>query len=175
MLRRITNFIDENSMKLLYLCLVQSHLDYCCEIWGLRYNMQTDRIIKLQKRAARIILKCNMYKPSKEMFAELKWLPFNLRVTYFKCVFMFKCLKGLSSNFYCNTFKFACNSHNFNTRFSANNNVITAEVHTECFKHSLFYSSIIMWNNLPSDIKQSQSLSVFKKKVKIHLFKSQTV
>ena len=175
MLRRVRPYVDENTLNILYLCLVQSHLDYCCEIWGLRFNMHTERIIKLQKRAARLILKCSFYTPSKEMFHKLKWLPFNDRVTYFKCVFMYKCINGLSSQFYRDVFEFACNSHYFNTRYAANDNLITPKVHTEIFKHSLYYSSILLWNSLPVEIKQVQSLSIFKRKLKLHLFESQTL
>ena len=49
MLRRVRPYVDENTLNILYLCLVQSHLDYCCEIWGLRLNLHTERIIKLKK------------------------------------------------------------------------------------------------------------------------------
>ena len=75
-LRRIRPFIDDNSLKLLYMSLVQSQMDYCSEIWGNRLNMHTERISKLQKRAARLKLKCNMFTSSKEMFLQLKWLSF---------------------------------------------------------------------------------------------------
>ena len=173
MLRGVRPYVDENTLKILYLCLVQSHLDYCCEIWGLRFNMHER--IKLQKRAARLILKCSFYTPSKEMFHKLKWLPFNDCVTYFKCVFMYRCINGLSSQFHRDMFEFACNSHYFNTRYAANDNLITPKVHTEIFKHSLYYSSILLWNSLPVEIKQVQSLSIFKRKLKLHLFESQTL
>ena len=173
MLRRVRPYVDTNTLKILYLCIVQSHLDYCCEIWGLRFHMHTERLLKLQKRAARLILKCSFYTPSKEMFHKLKWLPFNDRVTYFKCVFMYRCINGLSSQFYRNVFKFASNSHSFNTRYAKNDNLITPNVRTEIYKHSLYYSSILLWNSLPVEIKQSQSLSIFKRELKLHLFKSQ--
>ena len=36
MLKRIRNFLDERELLLLYTCLIQSQLDYCCEVWGSR-------------------------------------------------------------------------------------------------------------------------------------------
>ena len=80
MLKWIRPFVENDTLKLLYNCLIQSQMDYCCEIWGNRFNTQTERITKLQKRAARIILRCNMYTPSKGMFSEVKWLPCKERV-----------------------------------------------------------------------------------------------
>ena len=38
MLKRIRNFLDERDLLLLYNCLIQSQLDYCCEVWGSRYD-----------------------------------------------------------------------------------------------------------------------------------------
>ena len=38
MLKRIRNFLDERDLFLLYNCLIQSQLDYCCEVWGSRYD-----------------------------------------------------------------------------------------------------------------------------------------
>ena len=80
-------------------------MDYCCEIWGNRFNSHIELITKLQKRAARLILKCNMFTSSKEMFSKLKWMPFKQRVQYFKCLFVFKCINNLSSEFYADIFK----------------------------------------------------------------------
>ena len=138
---------------------------------GVAFELHTERIIKLQKRAARMILKCNLFTPSKEVFHRLKWLPFNHRVMYFKCVFMFKRLNRLSSNFYSDTFLLASSTHNYHTRYAANINLAIPTVRTEYFKHSLHYSSILLWNSLPIDIKLSQSLDIFKRKLKAHLFK----
>ena len=152
-------------MILLYLCLIQSQIDYCCEIWGAHAINQTEHIIKLQKRAARMILCCDFHTPSKEMFSQLKWLPFNDRVTYFKCVFMYKCIHHLSSNFYHDSFVFVSDTHSFNTRHAANLNLIIPRARTEQYKHSIFYSSIFLWNNLPIEIKTSNSLNIFKQKI----------
>jgi len=57
MLRRIKPYVPKYTMTLLYLCLIQSQIDYCCEIWGAHAINQTERIIKLQKRAVRMILR----------------------------------------------------------------------------------------------------------------------
>ena len=103
-LRRIRPFIDDNTLRLLYMSLVQSQMDYCCAIWGNRLNLQTERITKLQKRAARLILRCNMFTSSKEMFSLLNWMPFKERVQYFRCLFVYKSFNKLPSEFYADVF-----------------------------------------------------------------------
>ena len=52
-LRRIRPFVDNCTLKLLYMCIVQSQMDYCCEVWGNRFNMHTERITKLQKKGCK--------------------------------------------------------------------------------------------------------------------------
>ena len=132
--------IDDNSLKLLYMSLVQSQMDYCCEIWGNRLNTHTERITKLQKRAARLILKCNMFTSSKEMFLQLNWLPFYRRVQYFRCIFVFKCINNLSSEFFKDIFKPVSAMHDRHTRSSSNNNLAIPKCHTEYYKNALCYS-----------------------------------
>ena len=49
------------------------HLDYCVTVWG--DSSDLNKLAKLQKQAARIILDCHYLTPSKDMFCKLKWLP----------------------------------------------------------------------------------------------------
>ena len=45
-----------------------------------------DKLVKFQKRAARVILDCDLYTPSSELFKELNWQTFPERVTYKKAI-----------------------------------------------------------------------------------------
>ena len=68
--------------------------DFRCMLWGQcsAYNM--NRLLKLQKRVARIILQADFMTLSKKMFQELGWLYFTQRVQYHICVMVFKSLNG---------------------------------------------------------------------------------
>ena len=52
----------------------------------------TNRLIKLQERAAKIIFKGDLMTRSREMFSEFKWLPFLERVKYHTLVMMYNIL-----------------------------------------------------------------------------------
>ena len=54
-------------------------LDYGSNTWGTTYKVNIDRLNKLQKRAARIILKADYTKPSTVMFKELDWMSVSSR------------------------------------------------------------------------------------------------
>ena len=64
-------------------------------IWGQCSTYNINRVLKLQKRAARIILQADFMTPSKEMFRELCWLTFTNRMEdHDICIMFFKSLNG---------------------------------------------------------------------------------
>jgi hypothetical protein len=48
------------------------------------------RITKLQKRAARIILDAPVFTPTQQLFDSLNWLPFRDRISYHKLILVYK-------------------------------------------------------------------------------------
>ena len=87
------------SLKLNYKSYVLPILDYGCLIWGRCSTLNTNRLIKLQERAARIILKVDLMTPSQQMFSELKWLPFPERVKYHTHFMMYKVLNDMAPEY----------------------------------------------------------------------------
>ena len=53
-----------------------------------------NRLIRIQKRAACIVLKADFLTLSHILFNELKWLSFPKRVQYHTCTMMYKTLHG---------------------------------------------------------------------------------
>ncbi len=60
------------------------HMNYASIVCGRCPNMiNNDRISKLQKRSARVILRCKIRDiSSKDLFNTMKWMPFYDRVLY---------------------------------------------------------------------------------------------
>ena len=71
---KISKYVNQNSSKQYYY-LISSSL-------GNTTNANLTRLIKLQKRAARMILKADFMTSSEQVFKELNWLPFQIRVQY---------------------------------------------------------------------------------------------
>ena len=67
--------------------------DFGFVVWGNTINGNLTRLVKLQKRAARMILKAEFMTPE-EQFKELNWLPFSKRVQYHICLMVYKCITG---------------------------------------------------------------------------------
>ena len=76
LLSRIKVFLSRRNRILFYNSYILLHLDLCCIIWGNCSSTLEDKLVKFQKRAARVILDCDFYTPSSEIFKELNWQTF---------------------------------------------------------------------------------------------------
>ena len=81
-LKEIKQNLPVKERLLFYNCYILPHLNYCCSVWGNCPANQQNRITKLQKRAARLILDADLSIPSSDLFKKLKWLPFPKYVEY---------------------------------------------------------------------------------------------
>ena len=106
---------------------------------------------------------------SSELFKRLNLLPFQKRVTYFRCIFIFKCINDLSSDFFKDTFLDVLFRHSFNTRYSTRGNLTLPKCNTEYLKKYFIYSAINQWNLLPNHLKVMESIFSFKSNLKQYL------
>ena len=74
------------------------------------------RVLKLQKRAVRIILKVDYTTPSLEMFKTLQWLPFPQRIKYHTTLMIYKTLNGHAPEHLLNLFTKISEMHSRNLR-----------------------------------------------------------
>ena len=80
LLKLLSKYVDQLSLKQYYNSYILPIFDYGYIIWSQCTSHNKNRLSKLQKRAARIILQADIMTPSQQMFQELGWLPFPKRV-----------------------------------------------------------------------------------------------
>ena len=90
LLKRISHFLTLDMKKVFDTGYISSIIEYACIVWGIENKTNSNRIIKLQKHAAQIVLKKPFKASSKLMFNELKWLSFPTICIYFKNVMTFR-------------------------------------------------------------------------------------
>ena len=59
LLKSISHFLTLDMKKVFYTGYISLIIEYACIVWGIGNKTNSNRIIKLQKRAARIVLKKN--------------------------------------------------------------------------------------------------------------------
>ena len=102
-----------------------------------------DKLVKIQKRAARVILDCDLYTPSSELFQELNWQTVPERVTYQKAILMYRIINNirpdyLKKNYVLNTSDVSCRD----TRSSNYNQLFTPKPNCELYSKSFMYPEL---------------------------------
>ena len=144
------------------LLLYGPHLDFCCIIWGNCSSTLDDKLVKFQKRAARVILDCDVYTPSSELFKELNWQTFPERVTYQKAILMYKKINNICPDYLKNYISYTYDISCRDTRSTNCNQLYTPKPNCELFRKSFMYSGAAIWNYLPLHVKNATSVNTFK-------------
>ena len=93
LLKCIRSYLTPQCRLQFYYALIYPNLLYCCTLWGNANKELITNLLKLQKRAARLILEQPTEVPSILLFRSLNWIPiFNL-IKMRKIIMVFNTLK----------------------------------------------------------------------------------
>ena len=157
---------DTYSKSLLLGIYILPYTDYGSVTWRSASATNIERISKLQKRAARIILRANYDTPSVDMFSQLGWLSTPDRLKYNKAVLTYRAINNLSPEYITQLLKPVSEVHTLNLRSSENCSLYVPKARTALFDGSFSCSAPRLWNALPQTVKTSGSLSTFKQSLK---------
>ena len=73
---------------------------------------------------------------------------------------MYKCINNLAPAYLCNLFVPRISNYDFR---NAEKKLSLPKPRTYCLKRSFSYNGAILWNNLPEEIRTSNSLAFFKR------------
>ena len=96
LLRQLAEYVPVDVQKRFYQGYILPLIDYGSITWGTASNTNIERVSKLQKRAARIILRVDFDTLSSVMFQELNWPSIENRLKYNKAVFSYRALNKLT-------------------------------------------------------------------------------
>ena len=86
-----------------------------CSLGNTR-NANLRRLVKLQKRAARMILKADFMKPSEQIFKELNWLPFPKWDLNHTWLMVYKSITGQAPEYISSMLTYVSENHEKQTR-----------------------------------------------------------
>ena len=157
LLKQIKEYLPLEARKLFFNSYILPHFDYCSIIWGNCSKTALENLVKMQKRAARLILDKDYSTRSSELFAELGWMPLEDRINFKRATQVYNCLntadQGLNEMFQYNK-----NVHNHNTRGATGKNLHIGRNHPKSFT----YLGATLWNNIPAPIRDAKSVPNFK-------------
>ena len=168
----LRSFFPLYILRMIYMSLVYSHINYCILVWGSAEKVHLERIFKLQKKAVRIITKSHYLEHTAPLFKSLQLINV-YKVFELNCIlFIHKCLN-------CNYLpdfrvRIQRNSdyHEYNTRgrnLFRNSEVIRLRI---CQK-SFLNVGINVWNTLSPALKESKTIHSLKTAMKLQYIESE--
>ena len=163
LLKRSKGFISCQVRLTFFNAIVQPVMDYGACIWGDSSEAHADTMLRLQKRAARIIADAPWDAPSEALFKDLGIVPFKQRVSRAKAALAFKAVKGMLPVYIARKFTPFSQVHSHNTR-NSHRHLILPKVNLSFGRRTFFFTGSKLWNSLDQDLQNCSSLSSFIRK-----------
>ena len=174
---RVRRFLDKDTCHLVVRNLVLSRIDNGS---GLLFGCNTtdmQRLQRIQNWAAKLVCSRRKYDHATPCLQELHWLRIEERIIFKIAMIIFKCLYGTVPSYLSGLISLyrparsGLRSADDITRLTELNSAKLLKTATD---RSFVHSAPIMWNKLPSSIRESGTLPAFKRGLKTHLFSAYT-
>ena len=160
-IRKIRDLVDRETLISVYNALINPHFDYCSEVWDTMGVGLSNRLQKLQNRAARVIMNFSSDIPGPEALDALGWENLVTRRAKTKAKTMYKVLNKLAPSPLEKLFEHKRNITQYNLRGSSTS-LQLPQPKTEKLKKSFSYDGAKVWNSLSADVRGSATFTIFK-------------
>ena len=160
-IRRVRNLVPRETLIMIYKALIQPYFDYCSSVWGSIRVCQSERLQKLQNRAARLIIFSDLNIRSTTLLRDLGWDSLERRRSQQLAIILFKILHNLVPTRLNSLLKTTSSVHSHNLR-NSKYNLFVPRPSTEAGKRSFQYRGPVLWNSLPLSAKIQPTISSFK-------------
>lgn len=167
-LYKVSKIFSESILVTLYNSFIYPYLDYCIEIWGMAAQLHLESLLKMQKKAVRLIKSTGYLSHSAPLFKSLNILPINKIYIYKVSVFMYKFVNDISPDLFSGMFTRNYERHHYRTRFRSNFEIPPFRLNI--VKKSVRYTGSIIWNYVSSVLDINYCIHTFKRHIKKHLF-----
>lgn len=168
--RKIRSFLSEQATQLLVQALVLSRLDYCNVLLAGLPACTSKPLQLIQNAAARVVFN----EPKKAhvtlLFIRLHWLPITARIKFKVLVLANKTTTGTAPEYLNCLIQPHVTSRSLR---SANEQrlVVPSQRGSKSLSQTFLWTVPSWWNDLPISIRSAESLAIFKKCLKTHLFR----
>ena len=167
---RARKILTTESTKLAVHTLVTSRLDYCNSLLAGINRGLLKRLQNVQRTAARLITRKRKYDPISDDLIELHWLPVEQRIDFKVLVLTYKAIHHQSPDYISSMLQLRTDSrHLCSTSFAPQ--LVQPRTHHITFADRAFSCyAPRKWNQLPPQIRNANSIGIFKRLLKSHLF-----
>ena len=146
--KKVSSAIGETAI-LIYNTLIMPHFDYCSTVWDCLSGYLSDKLQKLQNRAARVITKSPFDASSNHLLSTLSWERLSLRRKKQKALMMYKIMNDLAPEY---LQSLSSQRHSAYNLRNSEGRLTLSKPSTNDLKRSFSYSGAMLWNNLPKNL-----------------------
>jgi len=150
--------------------MIRSVLHYVSSIWTSCDKENLCRVLKLQKRAARVISDADNQTSSVKLFNRFQWPPFDEESKIAKCFVAYKHIKREVPLYTEGSSILDSHQHNRATRYSNTNFICPRFNRMTEGGRSFTVTTCQLWNGLSLELRNSVSLESFKNNYRNNLF-----
>ena len=167
---RIKQYLSDNQLKSVIQAFVISKIDQNNSLLVGSPKCLTSKLQSVQNAACKLVCGINRYDKTPPPLAELHWLPIEQRVKYKVLLLCFKCMNNAGPAYLKELlipYKPART-----LRSSASNLLTEPKSATVSYGDRAFsVAGPKLWNQLPDNVRNCDSVNSFKSKLKTHLFR----
>ena len=146
---------------------MEPYYRYCNTVWGNCGQSLLNKLQALQNRAAKVVNGVSFDEAEQNsLLKSLGWLNIRQLIYYDSTLLMFKVSRGIAPESTQDLFEKCDNIHSYDTRAISSQNFYIPRMRTSKGQSSFVFSGASIWNELPTQVKQAQSIDSFKEKLK---------
>jgi hypothetical protein len=166
----VRDCLTQQAAERLVLSLVISRLDYGNALLHGLPGQLLNKLQLVQNSAARVITRTGRYEHITPVLKQLHWLPIRFRIQYKIILLTFRALHNLAPAYISDLVE--CYQPTRTLRSSSGSLLTTHTARLRQYgDRSFWVAAPLLWNDLPRDIRECDSINCFKKVLKTHLFK----
>jgi len=166
-LRRVSEDMSRDIRCKIYKTIVAPLFEYCASILVGLNETNVKRLQKLQNQAMRIILRRDRKERIMNMLETLKFMSIKERIEYNVCLLIYKIVKEMCPKYLSRDVEMVQTRSNRDTR--KGKNLCIARCRTREEQKMLLHDGFQMYNDLPSEVKDVQTLKGFKRALVKHI------
>jgi len=168
-IRHIRPLLTRDLAATLTCSLILSRIDYCNAILHGAPVGCIRKLQRVQNNAAKIVCQASRRSHARPLLKELHWLPVVQRISYKVATLTYK-IRQTSTPAYLSE-HITDRTTTRNLRSASAPTLVQPFCRTTFAKRAFRCSAPSVWNSLPATVSNSDSLSVFKSRLKTHLFR----
>ena len=166
-MKRLKYSLPRKALEKLFTCRIRPLIEYGNFIYDNCPKYLSNRLEQLQMEAARICTGAMRQTSSDKILTEVGWERLECRRKFHKLIMFFKMTNNIAPPYLTSICPpTIASTSRYVTRYSQS--IRLPRCKTSPFKNSFLPSTIGHWNGLDIDVRNSNSVNIFKSKLKLH-------